>query len=176
MMPDRGSAPPASTPPSVLPRSPSGELPVPAVEPATTSDAAGGDLEPAACHIGLLVADVVAAAEFYVHGLGARPDPTRSNEMFRALVLRGGVVLGLHTEQSWTGHGLDPAPASAPRVLIAYRPGSVADVDRLAAGLPALGATVIRSPHSSYGQRMALLADPDGHTLCLAHPEPEGTR
>lgn len=35
-----------------------------------------------------------------------------------------------------------------------------------------LGAEVLQSPHDAYGQRMAVLADLDGHAVCLTHPQP----
>lgn len=132
---------------------------------------------PTACHIALLVADLAAATDFYCHGLGIVADPARSSPTFRALQLGGDLVLGLHTAQSWRELGMVPAaPGAPPQMLVAYRPGSADEVEDLADQLEDLGARVIHGPREAFGQRMALLADRDGHLVCLTHPLPEDGR
>lgn len=133
-------------------------------------------LPPGAQHIGLLVTDLAASTDFYARGLGVAVDPARSGPTFQALPLRDDVVLGLHTADSWSAHGLVPQTGAPARVLVAYRPASLDEVDERAGRLEDLGAAVVRDPHDAYGQRMALLTDRDGHLVCLTHPLPEGSR
>jgi predicted enzyme related to lactoylglutathione lyase len=47
----------------------------------------------------------------------------------------------------------------------------VADVDRAHADLVAKGVEFMRPPEdTSYGHRLAILKDPEGRVVCLAHP------
>ena len=132
---------------------------------------------PTVVHIGLLVEDLPAAVAFYAEGLGAVPDPKRGTDTFQALQLAGGTVLGLHTVSSWRDLGLDVVAAALvpAQVLVAYQVGSAEEVDRLTGRLVERGAGQLRAPHEAYGQRLAVLADLDGHAVCLSWPQPDGT-
>lgn len=115
--------------------------------------------------IGLVVADMAAAAAFYERlGLkfGDEDDDHRECEL-------GAVKLTLDTEAAVSSFtpGWTRATGS-PRVSLSFQVDTPAAVDELVAELAAAGAVVTRPPWDAFwGQRYASLSDPDGNEVDL---------
>ncbi|WP_439656017.1 VOC family protein [Lentzea sp. HUAS TT2] len=115
--------------------------------------------------IGLVVADMAAAAAFYERlGLkfGDEDDDHRECEL-------GAVKLTLDTEAAVSSFtpGWTRATGS-PRVSLSFQVDSPAAVDELVGELAAAGAVVTRPPWDAFwGQRYASLSDPDGNEVDL---------
>jgi len=123
--------------------------------------------------IGLVVADLQAAIDFYQHlGLdfGDPPDPEGHGHAEAGLA--GGMRLMLDSLTSV--HEFDPAyePASGdPRASLAFRCPSASAVDELYATLLNAGATSHKEPWDAFwGQRYAQVRDLDGNGVDLYAP------
>jgi uncharacterized glyoxalase superfamily protein PhnB len=89
--------------------------------------------------------------------LGLRPEPGPPG--FARMPVPGGVELMLHER---------PATPSAAGVAAAF---AVGDVDAATTAALAAGCTVLDPPADQpWGERQAVLTDPDGHVVCLVAP------
>jgi catechol 2,3-dioxygenase-like lactoylglutathione lyase family enzyme len=115
---------------------------------------------PALTRVIVSVADLTRALTFYDGLLGLRQKAAPPG--FAFLVLGSGpdaVELMLHERT--------PKPTMA-GVALSLR---VADVDKLTEEAGRLGCTIIDQPaDQSWGERLAVLTDLDGHVICLSEP------
>ena len=118
-----------------------------------------------------VVADVVAAADWYRDVLGFRYDRLWGDPPRFCMVYRAGVVVMLSQ--------LDDAPPRAVRPNRAADPEGgawdayvwVDDADALHAEVAARGATIARPPcDQPYGCRDFEVDDRDGYRICFGHP------
>ncbi|GGM40043.1 glyoxalase [Micromonospora sonchi] len=124
--------------------------------------------------IGLVTTDMARTLEFYRRlGLdipaGAEQDPHVE------VTLPGG--LRLAWDDIATVRSIDPGwtpPAGSPRAGLAFRCADPAEVDRWYAELTAAGHHGHRPPWDApWGQRYAVLHDPDGNAVDLFAPTPD---
>jgi uncharacterized glyoxalase superfamily protein PhnB len=118
--------------------------------------------------VGLVVADMGRALDFYRH-LGLAIPADAAAEPHVEVALPGGVRLVWDTVE--TIRSFDPewsAPSGSPRVALAFRCDSPADVDRLHAELVQAGYESHKEPWDAFwGQRYAMVHDPDGNGVDL---------
>ena len=125
--------------------------------------------------IGLVVADMGRALAFY-RRLGLDIPADADAQPHVELTLPGGLRLAWDTVE--TIHSFDPSwapPAGASRIGLAFACDSPAEVDELYAGLTAAGHTGHLPPFDAFwGQRYAVLHDPDGNAVDLFAPAGTG--
>ena len=118
--------------------------------------------------IGLVVADMAASLAFY-RRLGLDLPPEADNEPHIDLLLPSGVRLAWDTIE--TIRSFDPEwtpPQGSHRVALAFRCDSPAEVDRTYAELTEAGYEGHKKPWDAFwGQRYALVHDPDGNSVDL---------
>ncbi|MDQ3689123.1 MAG: VOC family protein [Chloroflexota bacterium] len=119
-------------------------------------------------YIGITTADMGKALGFYRHlGLGF-PEGAEA-EVHVEATLDGGVRVGLDTVE--TSSSTDPhwtAPSGSPRISLAFRCDSPAEVDAKYAELVSLGHQGRHEPWDAiWGHRYATLLDPDGNGVDL---------
>jgi len=132
-------------------------------------------MTPTLNYVGLVVADMGAALAFY-RRLGVDIPAAADSEPHVDVVLPSGVRLAWDTvevirsfDPDWT------APAGSPRVSLAVDCGSPDGVDRTYADLVAAGYPGHRAPwDAEWGQRYAVLRDPDGNGVDLYATRPTG--
>ena len=121
--------------------------------------------------IGLAVADMSTALAFY-RRLGLDIPPEADKEPHVNYELPGGHVLMWDTVE--TIQSIDPSwtpPAGGHRVGLAFLCADAAEVDRTYADMVAAGYTGHKEPWDAFwGQRYAMLRDPDGNTVELCTP------
>ena len=121
--------------------------------------------------IGIVVADMARSLAFY-RRLGLEIPDSADSEGHVEVALPGGLRLAWDTvevmksfDAEWT------QPTGAARVGFAFLVDSPADVDALYAGVVAGGATGHLEPWDAFwGQRYAVLKDPDGNDVSLFAP------
>lgn len=117
--------------------------------------------------IGIVTADLAASLSFY-RALGVEIPPEADTQPHVEVTLAGGVRLAWDTEQTirsfhpgWSG-GADG------RVALAFRLADPAAVDSAYGEMVAAGAAGDLEPFDAFwGQRYAVLRDPDGNTVDL---------
>lgn len=118
--------------------------------------------------IGLVVQDMVRSIEFY-RRLGLDFPAGAVDEVHAETTLSGGLRLMLDSAKSI--RGFDPnwsPPSGSPRVSLAFECAGSADVDRRYQELVAGGAAPHKPPWDAvWGQRYAMLRDPDGNGIDL---------
>jgi len=121
--------------------------------------------------IGLIVDDMARSLTFY-RQLGLDLSPEADQQPHVETTLSGGVRLAWDTVE--TIHSFDPdwKPATGgPRTSLAFRVDTPADVDTTYDNLVALGYQGHKSPWDAvWGQRYAIVHDPDGNTIDLFCP------
>jgi catechol 2,3-dioxygenase-like lactoylglutathione lyase family enzyme len=122
--------------------------------------------------IGLVVTDMAASLAFYrTLGLDI---PAEADHEPHAEAQAGGVRLMWDTQE--TIRSFDPqwTPGTGdPRVSLAFRCADPAEVDRSYAELTAAGHTGHKEPWDAFwGQRYAIVRDPDGNSVDLYAPLP----
>jgi len=125
--------------------------------------------------IGLVVADMGAALAFY-RRLGVDIPAAADSEPHVDVVLPSGVRLAWDTievirsfDPDWT------APAGSPQVSLAFDCGSPDGVDRAYTDLVAAGYPGHKAPwDADWGQRYAVVHDPDGNGVDLFATRPTG--
>ena len=118
--------------------------------------------------IGLVVADMAASLAFY-RRLGLDLPPEADNEPHVDLALPSGLRLAWDTvatiqsfEPDWT------PPQGGPRIALAFRCDSPAEVDRTYAELTEAGYEGHKKPWDAFwGMRYAVVHDPDGTPVDL---------
>jgi catechol 2,3-dioxygenase-like lactoylglutathione lyase family enzyme len=120
--------------------------------------------------IGVVVADLARSAAFY-RELGLEfPEPLDPEGHGHVEAsLPGGLRLMLDSEESISSFAPEWSPPSGdPRVGLAFRCDSPAEVDEAYARLRSAGAQVQKEPwDADWGQRYAQLKDPDGNAVDL---------
>ncbi|ETK37845.1 glyoxalase [Microbispora sp. ATCC PTA-5024] len=123
--------------------------------------------------IGLIVTDMAKSLAFY-RRLGLDIPAEADTEPHVEAGLPGGLRLSWDTIE--TIHSFDPAwtpPTGSARVGLAFRCDSPQDVDRLYASLVEAGYDGHHEPWDAFwGQRYAVLHDPDGNGVDLFAPLP----
>ena len=118
--------------------------------------------------IGLVVTDMAATLAFY-RDLGLDIPAGTDGEAHVEVALPGGLRLAFDTVE--VVRSFDPdwtAPAGGHRIALAFDCGSPAEVDRRYAAFVAAGHHGHREPWDAvWGQRYAVLHDPDGNAVDL---------
>lgn len=123
--------------------------------------------------IGFVVADMARSLDFY-RRLGLDIPAGAESEDHVETTLAGGIRLGWDTievvkgfDEEWT------APVGGHRMVPAFLCDSPAEVDALFAELVAAGAEPHKQPWDAFwGQRYAIVKDPDGNSVELFAPLP----
>lgn len=121
--------------------------------------------------IGLVVADLAASLAFY-RRLGVDLPADADKQPHVEAELPGGLRLMWDTQETVRSFdpGWTPATGSA-RVALAFACDGPAEVDAVYAELVAAGATGHKEPWDAvWGQRYAVLHDPDGNSVDLFAP------
>lgn len=132
--------------------------------PATTPPLAASAL-----NVSLTVADLARSVAWYRDVIGfevAREYSPRGTLV--AVALRAGTVEILLTQENGT-HGTDRVKGQGFSMQLTVGE-SEADIDALAAGIVARGATLDDAPMSAFGARVFRLRDPDGFKLVFSSP------
>ncbi|OEU88037.1 glyoxalase [Streptomyces abyssalis] len=119
--------------------------------------------------IGLVAADMAAALAFY-RRLGLDIPAEADKEPHVEAALPGGLRIAWDTEETIRSFdpGFDPGPRGGGRIGLAFLCNSPADVDRLYAELTGAGYEGHNEPWDAFwGQRYAVVADPDGNGVSL---------
>ena len=119
-------------------------------------------------YIGITTADMGKAIDFY-RQLGLEFPEGAEGEVHAEATLEGGWRVGFDTvevtrdiEPDWT------APSGSPRVALAFRCGSPAEVDAKYKELVGIGHSGHHEPWDAiWGHRYATLLDPDGNLVDL---------
>jgi catechol 2,3-dioxygenase-like lactoylglutathione lyase family enzyme len=123
--------------------------------------------------IGIVVADLARSAAFYSE-LGLEfPEPLDPEGHGHVEAsLPGGLRLMFDSEETIRSFAPEwSAPSGDPRVALAFRCDSPADVDEAYARLLGAGAQAHKEPwDADWGQRYAQLKDPDGNAVDLFAP------
>ena len=121
--------------------------------------------------IGIVVADMERSLAFY-RRLGLDIPPEADGEPHVEITLPGGLRLAWDTEE--TVRSFDPdwaSPTGGHRMGLAFLLDSPADVDRAYAELAGLGYEGYKHPWDAFwGQRYAVVHDPDGNSVDLFAP------
>lgn len=121
--------------------------------------------------VGLVVQDMARSLAFY-RQLGLDVPAAADTEPHVDYALPGGLRLAWDTIE--TVRSFDPdwtAPTGSPRIGLAFLCDSPADVDRLYSELTAQGYEGHKEPWDAFwGQRYALIHDPDGNSVDLFAP------
>lgn len=123
--------------------------------------------------IGIIVEDMAQALGFY-RQLGLVIPESADTEAHVEVALPGGLRLAWDTVE--TVRSFDPdyePPTGSPRVGLAFKLDSPEQVDSLYARLTEAGAHGHKEPWDAFwGQRYALVHDPDGNSIDLFAPQP----
>ncbi|PZF98091.1 VOC family protein [Micromonospora deserti] len=123
--------------------------------------------------IGMTTTDMARTLDFY-RRLGVAFPPGAESEPHVEVTLPGGVRLAWDTVD--TVRSFDPGwspPSGSPRVNLAFRCADPTEVDRRYAALTDAGFHGHRTPwDADWGQRYAVLHDPDGTGVDLFAPLP----
>jgi uncharacterized glyoxalase superfamily protein PhnB len=119
--------------------------------------------------IGLTVADIGRSLAFYRElGLAA---PTEWEGPYVETTLEGGVRLSWNDLEMVKAHSPGWVPAAGQRVGLAFLCDSMADVDVRYGRLTAAGYKGVGEPWNAFwGQRYAMVEDPDGNVVDLFCP------
>lgn len=125
--------------------------------------------------IGLIVEDMARSLAFY-RRLGLDLPPEADKEPHAEVTLPGGLRLAWDTVE--TVRSFDPdwqPPTGGPRIGLAFRVDTTAEVDAVYDQLVAAGFTGHKAPWDAFwGQRYATVRDPDGNSVDLFCPKDEG--
>lgn len=119
--------------------------------------------------IGLVTADMAASLAFY-RRLGLEIPSEADGEPHVEAALPGGLRIAWDTEETVRSFdpGWDPGPRGSGRQGLAFLCDSPAEVDELYARLTEAGHGGHKAPWDAFwGQRYAVVADPDGNSVDL---------
>lgn len=123
--------------------------------------------------VGIVVDDMAASLAFY-RQLGLDVPPDAGDQPHVEVTVAGGLRLAWDTVE--TVRTFDPGydAAAGSRVSLAFKLAEPADVDATYERLVAAGYAGHKAPWDAFwGQRYALVHDPDGNTIDLFAPLPE---
>lgn len=125
--------------------------------------------------IGLIVEDMARSLAFYRH-LGLELPPDADHQPHVETALPGGLRLAWDTVETIRSFDPDWAPPSGGhRLSLAFRLDTPSDVDRAYDKLVSLGYDGHKKPWDAFwGQRYAIVHDPDGNTVDLFAPADAG--
>lgn len=122
--------------------------------------------------VGIVVDDMAASLAFYRH-LGLEVPPDAADQPHVEVTVAGGLRLAWDTVETVRTFDPDYPAATGSRVSLAFKLPSPADVDATYERLVAAGYAGHRAPWDAFwGQRYALVHDPDGNTVDLFAPLP----
>lgn len=120
--------------------------------------------------IGLTVADIPRSLAFY-RLLGLDVADPEADRPYVEATLPGGIRLSWNAESLMKSLHPDWQPPRGQRTSLAFHCGTPAGVDATWAALVEAGHTSQRAPWDAFwGQRYALVSDPDGNTVDLFAP------
>ena len=125
--------------------------------------------------IGIVVENMARSLAFYRH-LGLELPPEADQQPHAETTLPGGLRLAWDTVETVRSFDPDWAPPSgSPRVALAFRLDTPAEVDRSYDELVSLGYHGHKQPWDAFwGQRYAVVHDPDGNSIDLFAPSEAG--
>lgn len=124
--------------------------------------------------IGIVTADMSASLAFY-RRLGLELPPEADARPHVEAAVAGGLRIAWDSEETVRSFdpGFDPGPRGGGRVSLAFRCAGPAEVDALYDELTGAGYDGHKAPWDAvWGQRYAVLADPDGNSVDLFAPLP----
>ncbi len=120
--------------------------------------------------IGLVVADMAASLAFY-RGLGLDLPSGLDREAHAEAALPGGIRLMFDTHDMMRSFDPGFRPPTGEGASLAFRCADAAEVDAVHAAMVAAGHRSRMPPwDAAWGQRYAVLADPDGNSVDLFAP------
>ena len=120
--------------------------------------------------IGLTVADIPRSLAFY-RLLGLEVDDPTDEQPYVETTLAGGIRLSWNAEALMKTLHPDWQDPRGQRINLAFHCETAAGVDAVYAAIVEAGHTGIKPPWDAFwGQRYALVADPDGNTVDLFAP------
>jgi len=126
-----------------------------------------GRMAPTFNAIGLAVADMAASLSFY-RRLGLDIPAGADREPHVEVVLPGGIRLMWDTHAALRAFDPDFTPGDAGGPSLAFLCADAAEVDAVHAALAAAGHPTTKPPwDAEWGQRYAVVRDPDGHSVDL---------
>lgn len=128
-------------------------------------------MTPVAVDVNLFCADPEALMGFYRDLLGLPENAAARSPIYRALRL-GAAELGFNRTEACALLGLADRAGRGPGVgaFGTFVLAAAAEVDRLAARIPALGGRVVKGPlRTYYGAWQVVAEDPEGHVFRLNH-------
>lgn len=134
-----------------------------------TTPRAASSLDASALNVSLTVADLARSVAWYHDVLGfavAREYAPRGTLV--AVALRAGTVELLLTQENGA-QGTERVKGEGFSMMLTVGEGA-ADIDALAAGIVARGATLDDAPMDAFGARVFRLRDPDGFKLVFSSP------
>ena len=125
--------------------------------------------------IGMVVENMARSLAFYRH-LGLELPPEADQAPHAETTLPGGLRLAWDTVETVRSFDPDWAPPSgSPRMGLAFRLDTPAEVDRAYDELVSLGYDGYKQPWDAFwGQRYAVVHDPDGNSVDLFAPSEAG--
>lgn len=115
-----------------------------------------------------LARDVASLAQFYVDALGLPEIEASRDERYRE-VDAGGCLIGFATEQVRTFINLPETAPSGTRSLLTFDVGTLATLAPAVDRAVAAGAELVReATDTAFGQRQAVLRDPEGNVFRLS--------
>lgn len=119
--------------------------------------------------IGMVVEEMARSLDFY-RQLGLELPPEADQQPHVEATLPGGLRLAWDTVQTIQSFDPDwrPPPSGGPRIALAFRLGSPAEVNKAYDKLVSLGHHGHKTPWDAFwGQRYAIVHDPDGNAIDL---------
>jgi catechol 2,3-dioxygenase-like lactoylglutathione lyase family enzyme len=132
-------------------------------------------MEPTLDVVGIVVDDMARSLKFY-RELGLDLPPEADDQDHVEATLAGGVRVTWDTVEVITSFdaGWEPYTGGRPRIGLAFRCADPAEVDALYERLTGLGYDGHKAPWDAFwGQRYALVHDPDGNGVDLYAPLPD---
>lgn len=131
-------------------------------------------MAPTLSHVEIVVSDMASSLAFY-RRLGLDIDPKGDSEPHVEVELPGGIRLAFDSEEMIRSiePGWTPPPPGQRRHALAFMCADPAEVDTVHAALVTAGYPSHKAPWDAFwGQRYAVVLDPDGNAVDLCAPLP----